>query len=511
MIQRGVMGDGPTRSVYLTYFRVEMYVPRCIPERSAVQFRFKKHMSKRIFLLFVVFFAIFAARADESWTGIYLQKAKIGYSSTISSPLKDGRTKVVSKSVIRSAMLGQNLEMSMESVSIYSAAGKISTMEFGMESGGRSLIVSAVFSPDKISAVSESGGQKSKKVIPIPAGAVVVEDASVKFLSEKNGAKGSSRTYYVFDASSLSLVKTSVSGGGTEEISINGKTYKATVVRVEDPRAPMTMYLDSKGEMLKATGPMGMEMIPEPKAVAMKIGDAVVDVDIASASAIEPDKELSPVALQQKVVLRITGVDLSKMPSDGHQTVKKDGNGWLVSIHPVSPKANPGTQMIGSPGNMAQWTKPEVRVPSDDKMFNELAHKFIGGEKNATAAASKVREAVLGHIQGNAGIGVMRDAKEIWQTEEGVCRDHAVVMAAILRSIKIPTKLVSGMVYAEGKFYYHAWVEVWNGSQWIGIDSTRPSERLTAGHLKIAAGTVEDAFVSFLLDGAKIEVIEGGK
>lgn len=462
-------------------------------------------------MLLVVLSAFFVARADESWTGLYLQKAKIGYSSTVSSPTKDGKTKVVSKSVIKSAMLGQNLEMTMESVSIYSAAGKILTMEFGMESGGRSLIVNAVFSADKITAESESGGQKSKKVIPIPEGAVVVEDASVKFLSENSSAKGSSKTYYVFDASSLSLVKATVTRGGSEEITMNGKKVMASVVRVEDPRAPMTMYLDSKGELIKATGPMGMEMIPEPKAVAMKIGDAVVDVDIASVSAIEPDKELSPEAVQKKVVLKITGVDLSKMPSDGHQTVKKDGNGCIVTIHPVSPNANPGTQMIGDPGNMAQWTKPEVRVPSDDKMFNELAHKFIGNEKNAISAASKVREAVLEHIQGNAGIGVMRDAKEIWQTEEGVCRDHAVVMAALLRSIKIPTKLVSGMVYAEGKFYYHAWVEVWNGSQWIGMDSTRPSERLTAGHLKIAAGTVEDAFVSFLLDGAKIEVLEGGR
>ncbi|MCU0316203.1 MAG: transglutaminase-like domain-containing protein [Fimbriimonadaceae bacterium] len=81
-------------------------------------------------------------------------------------------------------------------------------------------------------------------------------------------------------------------------------------------------------------------------------------------------------------------------------------------------------------------------------------------------------------------------------------------MAAILRAANIPTRLVSGLVYGEGAFFYHAWVEVWDGEKWIGFDSTRPNSSLSATHIKTAQGTIAEAYTGFLLEGAKIKVVE---
>jgi transglutaminase-like putative cysteine protease len=76
-----------------------------------------------------------------------------------------------------------------------------------------------------------------------------------------------------------------------------------------------------------------------------------------------------------------------------------------------------------------------------------------------------------------------------------------------MRAIGIPTRLVNGIVYQDGRFYYHAWVEAWNGSRWIGYDSTRPAPRLTAAHIKTVQGAVSDVMVGFLIESPRIEVL----
>ena len=105
-------------------------------------------------------------------------------------------------------------------------------------------------------------------------------------------------------------------------------------------------------------------------------------------------------------------------------------------------------------------------------------------------------------------VGVLRDAREILRTKEGVCRDYATLAATLMRAAGIPTKLVTGAVYSSDGFYYHAWVETWVGDRWIAFDPTLGGGLADATHIKFAEGNAEEAFISFTLDGSKIEVIE---
>ena len=140
-----------------------------------------------------------------------------------------------------------------------------------------------------------------------------------------------------------------------------------------------------------------------------------------------------------------------------------------------------------------------------------IAKGMVGGETHLWKAAQNIRKAVHEALLVNAGIGVLRDAKEVWSSKEGVCRDHAVLMATLLRASNIPTRLVSGLVYYSGALYYHAWVEVWDGHNWFGLDSTRQQEFLSPGHIKTAEGHLSEATNSFLLPGAKFVFKRGGE
>ncbi len=466
--------------------------------------RCMKRLTSAIIASLGVFASAFAQiETRESWTGIYLQGSKIGYASSTTSQT-DTWKRVDSQTLIQAGMLGSEMAMDIRQKSDYDGAGKIQSLRFEMNSGGRKMVVAATFNATSIIATQSSGGPETKKTIPVPAGATVVDDAADGFTGLKDGEK---KELHVFDAPSLSLVKVVVYEKARADIEVKGISHKnARTFYVEDARAPMTVYVDAKGETLKTVGPMGMEMIPEPKEVAMKIDGGAAAADLANASSIKTDKPIQAPNSRISLTLRVKGFDLGRTPSDEHQTIKRDGDSWLVTIHPADPKSAVSSIKLGQ---QKEWTEPDTRIPSDSPEFKKLAKEIVGGETDPLKAAEKLRQYVYRTVGVNAGIGVLRDATEILETKEGVCRDHAVVMATLCRAAGIPTRLVNGLVYDSGRFYYHAWVEVYNGQKWFGFDSTRPAPRLTATHFKTAQGTAADALNSFLLDGATIEVVEG--
>ena len=82
---------------------------------------------------------------------------------------------------------------------------------------------------------------------------------------------------------------------------------------------------------------------------------------------------------------------------------------------------------------------------------------------------------------------------EILDHRSGVCQDFAHVMLQILRSMKIPSRYVSGYICPNkdgmrGEGATHAWVEAWiPGHGWAGIDPTN-NIWVTNKHIKLAVG-----------------------
>jgi transglutaminase-like putative cysteine protease len=82
---------------------------------------------------------------------------------------------------------------------------------------------------------------------------------------------------------------------------------------------------------------------------------------------------------------------------------------------------------------------------------------------------------------------------EILAQKAGVCQDFAHIMLQILRSLKIPSRYVSGYICPNksglrGEGATHAWVEAWVPRYgWAGIDPTN-NVWVTNTHVKLATG-----------------------
>ncbi len=449
-------------------------------------------------------FALIAPPAQESYLGLYLQGQKIGYVSSKLAPSKlDGvlTSRSDSRTVMDMGLLGTSLRMTIDS-STWSVKGHPVRMTFRQESAGRVQTMDARFVGTKVRIVNDNSGNKSTKLLALPNGPIVDDPIT---LVQASGVR-STKTFWILDPTTTSFIQNTVRLVGPSVADVRGRKVPATLAEIVDPRATTKVYVDAKGGLVKAEAPMGIEMLPESKAVAMKTTSGYSpSVDLAAQTSLTPTPPLEDPGHLSELKLRFTGPDLSGLPSDGHQTVAKDGASWTVDVHPE--KREKGVSIYAARQAKPQWAKPGLNIPSESAQFAKVARQVVAGRTTVVEAADAVQAWVYAQMTPNAGIGVLRDATEVLKTKEGVCRDYAVLTAAVLRAAGVPTRMVSGLVSWDGTFYYHAWCEVWDGARWLGVDSTTPDRQLAANHVKLADGTVESAFTFKFLDRAKVEVL----
>lgn len=74
-------------------------------------------------------------------------------------------------------------------------------------------------------------------------------------------------------------------------------------------------------------------------------------------------------------------------------------------------------------------------------------------------------------------------ASDAARLREGDCTEHAVLLAALGRAAKVPTRVVTGLAYTSdfgGKpsLVPHAWTAAWTGKHWQAFDAALPGDQL---------------------------------
>ena len=466
-----------------------------------------------VFALSVLSVATFA-QAETTYLGLYMQGKKVGYASYSSVPAYfSGKSaiKSTSRTVMDTSLLGTSMQIQMDSISWSTASGSPLRMWSNTKSGGRSNQVDATFHSRTVDLVIQNGGTKTKKSLDIPHGGKVVDDPLTVVL-QKGIKTGSTQTFFVLDPSTASFIKNDVKLTGLTTTQVRGQKVRATLIEVADPRSNMKVFVGKKGQLVRVEGPAGIEMLPVSMQVALSKNSAYEpSTDLAFSTSIQTDKPLEDPSHLTWLKLRIAGKNLSQIPNDTFQTVTKEKDSWVVEVHPIPLKSEPSCSIAKAGKQKPEWLKPSLNIPSDSIRFKTLAKSLTSAKSDLLGATFAIQKYVYDVMKPNAGIGVLRDANEVLDSKEGVCRDYATLTVTLLRSAGIPARLASGLVNWDGTFYYHAWAEAWDGSKWIGVDSTTDQIQLSAGHVKLGDGNVDTAFSFTFLEKAKIDVLGSRK
>jgi hypothetical protein len=99
------------------------------------------------------------------------------------------------------------------------------------------------------------------------------------------------------------------------------------------------------------------------------------------------------------------------------------------------------------------------------------------------------------------------DSEDLLKTLFGDYIERSIMFATYSRAAGLPTRIVGGLVYLKGYFYYHVWPEVWL-DKWIPVDPTFMQFPADVTHIPLRDGSVDDVvFLVSGLDGIEVEVL----
>jgi transglutaminase-like putative cysteine protease len=98
-------------------------------------------------------------------------------------------------------------------------------------------------------------------------------------------------------------------------------------------------------------------------------------------------------------------------------------------------------------------------------------------------------------------------AAKVLESRRGDCNEFTTLYVALARAAGLPARTVAGLIYLNGRFYYHAWPEVYLAG-WVAVDPTFDQYPADAAHVRLAIGGLARQVDLFSLVGRlKLEVL----
>jgi hypothetical protein len=149
----------------------------------------------------------------------------------------------------------------------------------------------------------------------------------------------------------------------------------------------------------------------------------------------------------------------------------------------------------------------EPLLQVNDPRITSLAERIAGLDRDPRVVAEKINRWVHDSLRKEATFSVP-SAIEVLRTRVGDCNEHTQLYVALARAAGVPARIATGLAYVNGKFYYHAWPEVFL-NDWVAVDPTFGQFPADAAHLRfVVGGLARQAELFRLIGNLKIQVVE---
>ena len=155
---------------------------------------------------------------------------------------------------------------------------------------------------------------------------------------------------------------------------------------------------------------------------------------------------------------------------------------------------------------LAPFLAPEPWIESEDARIQAQARLIVGREGDPASAARLIHDWVATHVEPRVVTGAA-GAVRVLETRSGDCNERTVLYVALARAAGLPARPVAGLLYRGGRFYYHAWPEVYLGD-WVAVDPALNEFPADAAHVRfVVGGLARQAQLVRLIGSLKLEVL----
>lgn len=437
---------------------------------------------------------------SESWFGLYMGADKIGHSVTLSRSLPAGGRAVSSRSLMRFSMMGAAQEVA--SALSYDLDGEYALKRFDFRlSGAAEIRVSGQVRGRKLLVDVESGGRSQRQELAL-SGPVTLPEAMEPLLAGRRLEPGDRRVYSVFDPSSLSLQPATITVAARESLALTGRTEWSLRLQVEFAGITSRVWVDTLGRTLREEGPMGIVLVAEPRESALRMDGSDRPLDLlASLSVPALGRRFEDPRGASSAAYRLLDIEAAGFDLEGGRQRMADG------LLEVSREKVPGPRAGPAPDSLRQWLGATALIQSGDPAVRALADSICAGISDPWQRSLALSDWVFASLEKRMSV-TLPSAVEVLASRRGDCNEHATLFCALARSAGVPARLCLGVVFLDGRFYYHAWNAVWCGG-WIELDPTFGQAPADAARIRLVSGDlVSQTRLLPAMGRLKVEVVE---
>ena len=461
------------------------------------------------------------AWAGERWYVLEMQGQRAGW--TVEREIvEDDRVTTTSES--RLTIRRGETEVSLEMASRFIETEKGAPIEMSSRTalGGEPTEDRWVFGEDRVRWTSTASGITTAKDLPLPDGSWLPPAAAGRYTEARLAAEADEITVRTIDPlNGLDPVVSTRSEFEHTTVEVLGRSVSAIKCSSRStlyPDTTGTEFIDEAGNLLRSEVRLGAITIT---IIAADEQLAKADLDppeLMRSLFISPDRPIrKPYSRSRGVyVLSATEGSLPDIPSTGSQRVERINDESARII-----RERRGTEPVGmGPEERAVYLAHSAMLSCEDPRIVELNKGLLAGSPDDPAQrAETLRRFVHRHIRSKDLSVGFASASETVRSREGDCTEHAVLLAAMLRADGIPSRVVSGLIYADrfagGRdiFGYHMWTQALlpagdggAGEAWVDLDATLPDALpMTATHIALGVHALEgDSRTNALVDLAPL-------
>ncbi len=441
----------------------------------------------------------------DSWMGIYLEGGKIGYAHELVEKTPGGY-RITEEVRISLTVMDTSQEMRVGTVSELDRNMALSSFVFNVNSGPADMRMKGSVSGRAVKVEVETSGRKQVSEIPVKGPVRLA--SGLELLLESEGLEpGKKLRMPFFDPSTLSEQYMDIIVEAKEELKLGDGAIPVYRVKQEYAGVSVTSWVNPDLGTIKSEGLMGFTFLMETKEQAMSRPEGgYASTDIIALTSVPVDGDISDPRGASYLKAELSGAKLSGLEiSGGRQTL----DGVVVSVQKEGVEDLAGYDLPYKDKGMEAYLAPSTFVQSDDPKIEAQAAEIIGGEKNAMRAARKLSDWVYKRMDKRPVAGIP-SAVEVLGSMQGDCNEHTVLYTALARSAGIPARMDAGIVMLGGRFYYHAWPEVYVG-EWVSLDPTFGQFPADATHIRmVEGGPDKQVAILKLIGNLKVKILEHG-
>ena len=435
---------------------------------------------------------------SETWMAIYHDDNKIGFTRSRIIKESDGYM-VLESAVMNLRAIGNVHRVSTEIIGHLNQDASLRSFVFRLGSGMVRFEARGRVEGQYLILNTGLGGETRESKI------VLQEKPFLSIglwphLLEKGLIVGSRYRCSLFDPSIMAQRPVEVSVVGRETVVLDGRKWEAFKVKTTFAGLEVLTWIGPNGERLKEEGLMGLRLVKTTEDKA-RIGiRSDPEIDIVEASSIPSNKVLAEPSNLVYLKIRLDGIDSGGLDlNTGRQRLED-------SVLEIALESNE-SKHVYKKVQLEPFLKAGLLIQSDHPTIKALAHKIVGGVKKDESKARRILNWVYESLDKRATISVP-NALDTLKAKAGDCNEHAVLFAALVRAAGIPAKVCIGLVYTRGRFYYHAWNEVFLG-EWTTADALMGQIPSDVTHIKFVEGGLDrQAEMVRVIGRIKLTVLE---